>query len=101
MQGNEELTAYIPRGIESSEEGDRVRWQGALSRMQANKGIELPEEGDLEAALVSAGVADITISDILEAHDRWQEESPDDPDGIHDFVDKTWADKRARKVDVG
>ncbi len=76
----------------------RVRWQGALARM---KRPELLEEDSLEAALVSAGVEDITISDILEAHDKWQAESPGDPGAIHDFVDKTWAAKRAKKVDVG
>jgi hypothetical protein len=59
------------------------------------------DEDSVEAALIEAGVEDITISDILEAHDQWQEESPDDPNGIHDFVDKTWAEKRAKKVDVG
>ena len=85
----------------------RVRWQGALRRMNRPdlvaylpRGIEL-EEDSVEAALVAAGVEDITITEILEAHDRWQEESPDDPNGIHDAVDKTLAEKRAKKVDVG
>jgi hypothetical protein len=58
-------------------------------------------EDSVEASLVEAGVDDITITEILEAHDRWQEDSPDDPNGIHDAVDKTWAEKRAKKVDVG
>lgn len=58
------------------------------------------EDHEVEAGVL-ASPEDITISDILEAHDRWQEESPDDPNGIHDFVDKTWAEKRAKKVDVG
>ncbi len=64
------------------------------------RGMELAQDS-VEAALVAAGVEDITITEILEAHDRWQEESPDDPNGVHDFVDKSWADKRAKKVDVG
>ena len=88
----------------------RKRWQGAVDRVAARKeleaylpvGTELPKDPhSLEASLAEAGVEDITISDILEAHDQWQAESPDDPNGIHDFVDKSWAAKREKKVDVG
>jgi hypothetical protein len=64
------------------------------------RGVDLTEDS-VEAALIEAGVEDITISDILEAHDQWQEESPGDPNAIHDLVDKKWAEKRAKKVDVG
>lgn len=84
-----------------------MRWQGALARMNRPdlvaylpEGTDLPQ-ASVEAALVAAGVEDITITEILEAHDKWQEESPDDPNGIHDFVDQSWAAKRAKKVDVG
>jgi hypothetical protein len=72
--------AYLPRGVEPVP--------------------ELPQntaEADLDA--------DITISDILDAHDKWQTECPDDPDAIHRLVDERWADKRgkqvAKRVDVG
>ena len=58
------------------------------------------EDHEVEAGIVD-GVEDITISDILEAHDRWQTEAPDDPEAIHRMVDDSWAAKRAKKVDVG
>ena len=58
------------------------------------------EDHEVEAGICE-GVEDITISDILEAHDRWREESPDDPGAIHKCVDDSWAAKPAKKVDVG
>lgn len=61
---------------------------------------EADEAEKVEAGIIE-GVEDISISDILEAHDRWQEESPEDPDAIHRLVDESWAAKRAKKVDVG
>lgn len=58
------------------------------------------EDHEVEAGIYE-GVEDITISDILEAHDKWQAESPGDAGAIHRFVDDSWAAKRAKKVDVG
>ena len=58
------------------------------------------EDHEVEAGICE-GVEDITISDILEAHDRWQAEAPDDPEALHRMVDESWANKRAKKVDVG
>jgi hypothetical protein len=89
----------------------RKRWQKAISLFSDREDLMayLPRGTDLldnesvsiEASLAEAGVEDITISDILEAHDRWQAESPDDPEAIHRLVDETWAKKRTKKVDVG
>jgi mannose-6-phosphate isomerase-like protein (cupin superfamily) len=61
---------------------------------------EADEAEKVEAGALE-GVEDLTISDILEAHDQWQEESPEDPEAIHRLVDESWAKKRAKKVDVG
>lgn len=89
-KSNREYTDRTPR---------KPKFERIKREPLAQAEIETPE-GDFEAALVQAGVEDITISDILEAHDDWQAESPDNPDAIHDFVDRKWAAKR-RKVDVG
>jgi hypothetical protein len=43
-----------------------------------------------------ADITDITMTDILEAHDKWQEECPDDPEAIHRLVDERWAAKRQK-----
>lgn len=37
---------------------------------------------------------EITLEDVLEAHDMWQEEAPNDPEAIHRLVDKLWGKKR-------
>ncbi len=37
---------------------------------------------------------EMTLEDVLEAHDMWQEEAPDDPEAIHRLVDKLWGKKR-------
>jgi mannose-6-phosphate isomerase-like protein (cupin superfamily) len=37
---------------------------------------------------------EMTIEDILNAHDQWQEEAPEDPKAIHRLVDKLWGEKK-------